>query len=408
MSKKILITTLIIIAVLGTLFFVFFLNPQQEEDGALGIFNFFPFGKATISTSSRETSETGLLDKTSDGLAALPVPVLRKVSDTAVAGATLLETASSTDILYIERGTGHIYNTSIDSLVQKKISNTTIPKIYETLWIDSEPALIIRFLKEDNETIESFYAKLLTQQEKETDLSNLEGTFLSTNITEITVSPDSKKIFSITETAMGGVGKVSNPDGTEEEAFFLPVKEWLISWPQTNIITLTTKPSSQAEGYLYFLNTTTGGLTKILGGIFGLTTLANEDGQKILYSESKNKKINLFLFDRKTNKIIDISLPTLPEKCVWSQKDKVSLYCAVPYSIQNGDYPDSWYQGTVSFNDSLWKINTDTGETEMLYDFNKENEKIDMIKPLLNKQNSFLIFTNKKDLSLWSLRLNSN
>ena len=62
--------------------------------------------------------------------------------------------------------------------------------------------------------------------------------------------------------------------------------EWLVSWPNKETITLATKPSFAAAGYLFFLNSKTGGANKILSGINGLTSLVDGTAKNILYSES--------------------------------------------------------------------------------------------------------------------------
>ena len=410
MSKKLVISIIIILLVLVGLGLFFFFSSQQEEVGEeSSIFGFFPFGKPPTETGlTGGDTENGTFGRFGEGVVSdtsgVPVPVLRKITNTATAGATLIETGSTT-IRFLERGTGHVYDTYENSFSTVKISNTTIPKIYEAVWTNEGSGVIIRFLKEDNETIESFYAKLPGEGSSPEETSDLEGTFLTANILGLSASPEGGSIFSVTESATGGVGMVSKPDGSGGQSFSLPVKEWLVSWSQTNIVSLTTKPSAEAEGFLYFINARTGILSKILGNIKGLTALTRSDGQKILYSESVNSKINLYLFDRETGGSSIIPFETLPEKCVWGTTNTNIVYCAVPKSLSSGNYPDIWYQGIVSFNDSLWKINTNTKETELIYDFSEQGAHVDLIQPILNTKENYLLFLNKKDLSLWGLRL---
>lgn len=82
------------------------------------------------------------------------------------------------------------------------------------------------------------------------------------------------------------------------------------------------------------------------------------------------------------------------------------IYCAVPQDIAFGDYPDAWYQGLISFTDDFWRINTKTGETRLLARLNElSDESIDVTNPVLSTNEDYLIFNNKKDLSLWGLKL---
>ena len=82
------------------------------------------------------------------------------------------------------------------------------------------------------------------------------------------------------------------------------------------------------------------------------------------------------------------------------------MYCAVPNTFPVGDYPDAWYQGLVNFSDSIWSINTDTMSATLVYDINKEsNNKIDAMNLQLDKNDNYLFFMNKTDLSFCSLIL---
>ena len=100
-------------------------------------------------------------------------------------------------------------------------------------------------------------------------------------------------------------------------------------------------------------------------------------------------------------------LKTLPEKCVWGGVAKEILYCAVPATPNKGEYPDIWYQGIESFNDELWSINTTTGQTEIVADKEtfSENGGVDATKLQLSPKEDYLSFINKKDLTLWLIKI---
>jgi len=159
-------------------------------------------------------------------------------------------------------------------------------------------------------------------------------------------------------------------------------------------------------GYLFFLNEKTGDDSKILSGINGLTALVNKTAKNILYSESVDDSIRLHYYDLKNNLSKTLSFKTLPEKCVWSKIEELTIYCAVPKTIEDGEYPDSWYQGSMSFNDSVWKIDLKTSSSELVYNLQKESGKeFDIADPFLSGDDEYLFFTNKKDLTFWSLSL---
>ena len=92
---------------------------------------------------------------------------------------------------------------------------------------------------------------------------------------------------------------------------------------------------------------------------------------------------------------------------MWGSASDV-LYCAVPTNLTAGQYPDTWYQGEVSFTDQIWKIDLKTGATTMLVDpvTIRGGEEIDGIKLSLSPDGKYLLFVNKKDSFLWKLDLN--
>jgi len=120
---------------------------------------FFPFGRPT------EITEIEIPSIPEDGEILeekIELPILRQISFIPTAGAISIQEGEENIIKYTEKAAGHIYETRTDILTQQKISNTTIPKIHEALWVDGE-SLIIRYL-DDEENIKSFYAQLKEKQ----------------------------------------------------------------------------------------------------------------------------------------------------------------------------------------------------------------------------------------------------
>ncbi|MEQ1561664.1 MAG: hypothetical protein ABL899_03015, partial [Nitrospira sp.] len=145
---------------------------------------------------------------------------------------------------------------------------------------------------------------------------------------------------------------------------------------------------------------------RILPGIFGLNTLVSPKGDRVLYSETYGDGLSIKTFVRKDRKTIDIPTVTLPEKCVWSRNEPTYVFCAVPQTIQGKEYPDTWYMGLTSFNDQIWKIDTDSGGATLIAIPRETTpEEIDATNLSLSKNENILLFINKKDGALWSLNL---
>ncbi len=231
----------------------------------------------------------------------------------------------------------------------------------------------------------------------------LTGAFLPSNILRGTSSPDGTSLFFLKKNNSGSViGTLASANGTNQKPFFeSPFSEWNPVWINENLITMTTLASREANGYLYGLNPKTGDFKKILGPIRGLTTNTNPDGTKVLYTTSTDKGIITRVYTIANGNLQTLEMPTLAEKCVW--KDNVIIICAIPQTTPSAQYPDAWYQGLLSFSDSIWSINTDSGVTNLIL---APLKAFDMIKPGLSPDKNYFFFINKKDSTLWSYRLN--
>lgn len=295
-------------------------------------------------------------------------------------------------LLFVEKITGHINQLYLDSGVEGVVSNTTIPSVYDALFDSKGSSLIYRYLSEDNKTITSFLAHLGGESSE----------FLSSNIVDISISPDGTRFFYIIKTRNGVVGNIrSFKESKKTQVWTSPMVEVLSQWAGDKKIYITTKASSGILGDIFSLNIATGTINKVFGGVKGLTTLTNKDGSLILYGQALSSGYEMGIFDVKNRSVIETGQIGLPEKCVWGETD---IYCAVPSVEMASGYPDLWYQGVSSFNDSFIKINPKTGES--VYIANSEQvTPVDATKLFLNKNNSKLFFINKKDGTLWSLDL---
>lgn len=319
------------------------------------------------------------------------------------------EIETVTAVRYVERATGHVYEAFLNKLGERRLSDTTIPRVHEALFGAGGEGVILRYLKDDPSTssgqaIESFSGTLDIRREG--FIGDLRGVFLAQNISDISVSPSGDKIFYLSSSSGGVVGTTTDFSGdSKTQVFDSPFTEWLSQWVDERIITLNTKPSGFALGFLYTLDTKTGAFNKVLGDILGLTTLTSPDGKIVLYSTTTIDDFRTLLYDTDERNSINIGIKTLPEKCVWA-KDSVIIYCGVPSNIDPDLYPDTWYQGLVSFSDNIWRIDTETNISNLVIDpLLEASEAIDAINLSLDENGDYLIFINKKDSILWSLEL---
>jgi hypothetical protein len=332
---------------------------------------------------------------------------LLKLVDRPTAGFIVFNKGSSTIIRYTEKENGHIQEINTTTLEKRRLSNTTVPKIHEAIFSGKGEQVIFRYLNEEDNIIQTFSAKILISATS-SDEGTLSGSFLDESINQLSVSPDRSKIFTLINYGNSSVGTVSLFDGTKKSQIFeSSFTEWIPQWATPEIISLVTKPSSSVFGFNYSITTKNPSLVKIDGKKYGLTSLMSGDGKKIIFSENTENGLMLSVLLQKTKTVYHLGLSTFSEKCVWSQ-DNITAYCAVPESIPrtSSGYPDSWYQGLVSFSDTIWKIDTESGSTDQLTNLREASrERVDVISPQLNQDGTKLFFINKIDNSVWVLSL---
>ncbi|MCU0660124.1 MAG: peptidoglycan-binding protein [Candidatus Pacebacteria bacterium] len=314
-----------------------------------------------------------------------------------------------TAVRYVDKRDGTIFQTFIDTIEEKKISGTKIPKIHEAYFGKDALTTLLRLVEEDGVTIATYAGTLPKIIEGGDSITNMRGSFIERNIESLSFSPDKSKFFYLVSSGQFTNGIIASATGGSKiQVFSSPFSEWLPQWVDDRTIALTTKPAASFGGYLYTLDTKTKEFKKVMSEVPGLTTLYSPNGKKVLYSRA-TKNRNSFLtaiYDTETKKSTDLDVHTLPEKCVWSN-DSITLYCSVPKYINGGEYPDVWYQGIQSFSDMIWQINTKDGILKRVSDpFQEAGIEIDGIHLFLDTEESNLFLTNKNDSSLWTLTLN--
>lgn len=410
MSRKTTYILLFVLIVILALFGWYFFGrggstPNTPDDTTDGT-DLFPFGSNTSGGNGQTGtvrpggSGDGTTIDLSGGTGSIK-PRLRKVSDDQVSGAGIVSKGDISIIRYMDRATGHIFESNADTMARNKISNITMPQIHETLWSTDGTELIARYLKDDGVTIQSFYGRLPATT---TSNSVIEGYFLPSNIKEISLFAN--KIIYLDPTVDGAlVG--SDVDGAKKSYVTnLYSRDWLLQLASLKNALVGAKPSGLVGGDLYMLDMTTGVKLKVMKDILGLTGIMSPDGAHIFASASERSGIASAIYTVKDRTFSTLSISTLSDKCTWSTAEKNILYCGVPTAIPNGVYPDDWYQGVASFDDRLWRIDALSSETDLIVDPSVEvGLNMDITRIVTDASGEHLIFTNKKDSSLWVLDL---
>ncbi|MCF7833795.1 MAG: hypothetical protein K9L98_00085 [Candidatus Pacebacteria bacterium] len=399
--------------VLGYMYFSgSFKSPESTPTNNNFISNLWPFSKDSGSdgegTNTTDISGYQPTPKTEDVKSKLT-----KISNMPIAGYGVFakerygeeEIEMATQIRYAERINGNIYQTFSDKIDERKFSSTTIPSLYESYFGNNGDSVMMRYLSSDGKTIQTYLGTLQSEllgADIDTE-NNITGAYLPEDVSEVALSPDKTKMFYLAPVGDGVVGVIAKMSGEgKEQVFDSPFTEWLVGWPNDRMITLTTKPSYLVQGFMYYLDPLNKEFGKIISGINGLTTLSSPGGRLILYADNN---LNLKIIDRISKEVKSTTVQTLPEKCVWNKMSDY-IYCAVPTVSYGSNQPDSWYQGEISFNDSIWKIESATGLAYLVSDILTEfGESMDATFLQLDEAEQSIFFINKKDSILWKLDL---
>lgn len=411
MSRKnstLIIFVAILLIVGGLIYFYFSSSGSQSVTNVTPI-TVNPFGSTPGNVIVGTGTTTGVVDQATSPIT--NTKELTQLYRNPTSGSVFFINNNNKNVLrFVDRAVGNVYEYILETKTGevKRITNTTIPKIQEVVWSNLGNDLIFRYLDGDTDNINSFSGKIKNNSTSTDQPQELNGLFLSANIKQLSISPTGNKIFGLVDKSdkSGTYGFTTNLDGSSKKIIFeSPISYFNISWPKESTITLTTKPNYRDTGLLYFFNTQTYSVEKILGNILGMSTLTNNDTNLVAYSYSAENSFVLNVYDviNKINK--DILIKTLIDKCVWGNKNNKILYCAIPKTIPQDNYPDAWYQGLQSFSDNIWQIDTETGNIELLYQIGVNEGDIDAFDFKISLDDKYLSFSNKNDLSLWLLNI---
>lgn len=414
---------LVIGLILGAVYFF----AKGGDGGLVGengdAIDFSPFGQG--GNGPNQTGTTGSTTPTLPVTAnATPIPLLRKLSTVPVAAYMTGNTTQGTDgaliayARFMERATGHVFEIPLSLMTPSiKISNTTIPRIQEGKWAPNGKDLYVRYYDEKMERVATYLAKLvftnptlenqLHLEEVSSASTTLQGIFLETDITDLAFSPNGGSLFYLLRTASGARGYVRNIEKKSNKLVFSsPLNELRPTWDSAGTILLSTKPASSILGYVFSLNLNSGYVDTLLTDVPSVLARSNAAYDRVIYFSTKNKVPLLNLLNMQTKEVRGMELSTLPEKCVWSKREQMTLYCAVPAQIPAGAYPDVWYRGEVTYSDIIWKINLETRKQDIvIIPGEVVGEGIDAVDLALSPEEDFLLFIDKDNGILWSAKL---
>ena len=389
---------LVALGLIGGYFFLTNTEPTLEVnlEGESGSLAESGIPESPVSTESLTDTVPGIM------------PRIRHITTTPVAGYDFVDTGRGNYVIwYVDRATGHVFQTATSTMAITRITNTTIPKVYEAYIGRGGAPVILRTHSEVTDNIQTFIGTptARTNSTSTDPTKELVGFFTSDIISHLSLSPAKDRFFGMTGST-AGVGNVYTSTGRATNTFTHPLKKWIPTWINTNTILMTSAPSAKTLNISYFLNPTTKAFTKLLGPKNGLVVSASPAADNVLFSENRGNALSFGVYDVNTGTETPVTEGTIPDKCVWSKQDTSMVYCGFPKNIPNGIYPDDWYQGKTTFNDTLRSFDANTFQTNTISNFESEvGVAIDTTNLMLSSDENYILFTNKNDLTLWMIEL---
>ncbi len=395
--RNLIIATIVVILAGGGIIWYFTRAPSAPPTGGeeeRGFFSrLFPGGgERELAEAERkqleEAQQGGARPETAK-------PRSLKLAEANVAGATFVKGK----IRYIDRETGHVFEMNPDARLPDgqgtdkiRISNTTIPGIFEVIWSPDGTRAILKYAVGDKLNILS--ARFIA--------SSTQGVFLPSDLKDIVFSPRGERVAYVLPDGEETLVITASPDNKNQRTLARnPFSSWKISWPEEGNIFLWPRPSAFQDGFLYRLNLAAGTMTKLLGPRLGLDI--KTDGKNLVFAESDpdNKTLASSFLDVGSLKMAPVNLKIIPSKCAWSRLNKNTAFCAVPVPLAPAVYPDDWLEGKISFFDVLVKISS-ASLTAASFEL---TETPDATELFLDADEKNIFYVNRRDGSLWKTEL---
>ncbi|OGF70881.1 hypothetical protein A3C73_02285 [Candidatus Giovannonibacteria bacterium RIFCSPHIGHO2_02_FULL_44_11] len=349
-------------------------------------------GSGIAPVSNIQNADSSALS--ADQVARFPIGTQIKLTDDRIVSLSSADTGLIRFHKNIPEALGHLFERKADGTNQEtKISNFTVAQIMKVVWAPGGTTAVVFY------NSAGIIRKLLIDYKA---TSTPKTTFLPDTISDVAFSPNGKSMAFINNLGTTRNIFTATADYKNQKKILdniLPDLE--LSWPGTSLLAVKTKSSYASRGYLYTFTPAGGSFSKVAEG-FGLDAAWNKDGTGVIVSTvSGGGQIQpLKYIDIKSSAEKELELLTIAEKCVFPSNLKTYAYCAAPMNVPSVKYPDTWWQGAVSFRDNIFSINTSDGKTT-----NIAASSADIIRPIILSDDSFIAFQDKTTGFLWSMKL---
>lgn len=322
---------------------------------------------------------------------------IRKMMGNAVLRPTLA--ADKKKILYFDPALEEFSQVNLDGADSESITSAGFKNVYDFTWANSKDRAMIAFSSDAG-----FTKRFLAFNFNDQTYNNL-----GENVKAAALSPDGKKIIYLYRDTVKAASNLTTADfgGSKWKIIgSLNQEEVNLWWPTPfRAITADALTGFKATN-LYSLGITDGNLKTLIGDSFGISFKVSPDGKKVLYSTSsvaRPKSVKLYVTDIDGKAQVDLGLQTLADKCGFAQ-DNRTVYCGVPQRAYGGFVlPDDYLAKKFVTEDSLYRIDSETGGKEKIGSAADFNETYDVYDPFVSESGKTVYFTRRQDGMLYAL-----
>lgn len=319
---------------------------------------------------------------------------LTQLTTAPVAGAVIFTRDDERFVRYVERGTGHIYEIALATGEEVQVTGTTIPKVVGATWAPTGNR--VAFTVETGPYSSSVYVVQISKND-DGDFS-LDGVNVGDNVHSLAFDDIGDTLFYALSGEKETRGFSLNlKTEAREQMFAVPFTQIDVLWGDD--IYVYNRPSSAVRGYVY--RVAGGMLERVSEEGFGLMARAENDFVVVTRNDETGLPYTT-AYDQETGSTTLLALSGLVSKCTPSRSVPAYLWCAETLSPPNRALPDLWHQGVVTLADTLVLVDLRTGGISLEVDFETElGYPLDGIELMADESDSYLIFKNKNDQTLW-------
>jgi hypothetical protein len=400
------ILLLVMLAAFGAWYFFFYKpissGPTVGQGGVVQNLQTF----STSNTSSSQNA-TPLTTSNQVNTSEPSAQKIFKIADGPIAAATLVQLSNPTTTLarYVMQDSGHVLDVPIDvaGAIARVDSSITIPGLGNAVWLPGSSGVIVQYA--ENGVVKTVS---LTFPTTATATTAPRVHFLPDGIESVAPSPDGKSVAYLLPTSAGASGYIAHADGAAPvQLFSSPLTQTLISWPSNQTLLLQSKEAAGVPGIALAVSALTGATTPLVY-TDGLSATANSAFSKVVYQTTpKNAARTTYAHDVKSGKDLELPFNPFPEKCIWSSRSQLLLFCAAPLDATPSYYLDLWHQGLYNAADGIFSFDVGQGITTLvaLPGGAQGGAQADIASMAVSADGKYLLYVTRGDRSLWGVRL---